>query len=406
MPNYATPGTYMVECAHTSADGTRCAFPEGRSVLMSFAYECPNCEEFFHPDHHHERPTGRPTQRCVDCGTHHSPCIALYRCRFCGSRTCGQNHNDIYIGGTGYSYRAAAVDSSCYHGGMRSVTLDFRGDPGSHVLAQGARYVGLEIEAENGGHFDLPTRYGIVHDGSLDDGLEVLTPPARGAALVETVKVAMDALQGADYEATERCGLHTHIDLRDKRHDGRFLSRLFAIGFATEDVLFSLQESDRHLNHYSIPLRNEYAFYCAKGPQSPDFEYIYNKFDKKRYGSRRELNSLRRTKWGNRYLGFNFHSVFHRGTLEVRIHEGTLDAERILKWTDLLQALIARAETKVSYRELLAMMGTKTKGVKIERMGRAFDLSDTTLQYIETFTRPQLVDIPFGLDSIPRPQYI
>lgn len=405
------PTLNMVECAHTSASGARCTNPNGRSLLLAFAYECPNCGEYFHPEHHHERPTARRTQLCADCGTYHPPCYFVCRCDLCGGQTCGNFHHHTRLAQItidGYAFAARAVDNNYYHGGLRPVTLDFRGDVGSHTLAQGPRYIGLEIEAENGGHFDLPDRFGIVEDGSLSSrGIEVLTPPSRGAALAERVKIAMDALLSAGYEATGRCGLHTHIDLRDKQNDQRFLSRLFAIGFATEDVLFSLQtEQDRHLGHYSIPLRNQYPFYCAKGPQSPDFEYIYNKLEKGSRGNRRTLNQLRQTKWGHRYLGFNFHSVFHRGTMEVRIHEGTLDADRILKWADLLQALIARAETKVSYRELLAMMNTKTKGVKIERMGKAFNLSDATLQYVETYSRPKLIEIPFGLDTPPRPSYL
>jgi hypothetical protein len=285
--------------------------------------------------------------------------------------------------------------------GLREPLMLFEGDPGTHTLAMGERYVGMEIEVEEGGDFSLPRKFGVTTDGSLGyHGLEILTPPARGSALVEDVTQAMETLKAAGYITSEACGLHVHIDLRDKKNDPRYLSRLFALGFATEDLLYSMQETNRHENHYSVPLRKAYPFFAAKG-KAVDFEYVYNKREKDSY-SKRLLQARRHEKWGNRYLGFNFHSVYFRGTLECRIHEGTLEPERILGWADTLQTIMKRAEDRISYNQLVKVMQIKDRGMKLNEMTKAVGFTDQNLEYIYNYMRrPRLVELPYSLNETP-----
>lgn len=366
-------------------------------------YLCPDCELYYCFNHSHSNPTRRRSQYCSDHGVTHPTCWDITMCSDHLTRVCGVHYREQHFAFD--SARPVTDPNSYYHGGTRDVTLDFKGEVGSHNLAMGARYVGMEIEAEGRKHFELPNEYGIVSDGSVD-GWEVLTPPARGEALVETVTTAMKTLKKAGYKGTSACGVHVHFDLRNVNKNPRFLSRLFALGFAVEDLLYSLQKLDRHEGDYAHPLRSQYAFFAARGPHAPDFEYVYNKMDKTEWMAKQRLNELRDEKWGNRYLGFNFHSVFYRDTLEVRIHEGTLDPERILLWTDTLQSIIKKAESRISYKELLDLMHTVRRSRKIEKAIKVFDLSKTSAEYLDAFTRPELVEIPFNLHKNPTPEYL
>lgn len=376
-----TPITVLCEhrgtCSARNAYGNDARFPRDD---MDF---CGSCGGWFHPVHSHGNPSARPAQYCADHELYHPACWSLMRCEECGERSCFIAHGCQDGSGSGYI------------GSWRNPVLNFEGDPGTHRLAMGKRFVGMEIEVENGSNFELPDDFGIVEDGSLSNGVEVLSPPARGSALVEKITSIMATLKGAGWEATSSCGLHVHLDARDKRRDKRYLSRLFALGFAIEDVLFSLQESERHENSYSIPLRKHYSLLEVRGPKSADFEYIYEKTNK---SDRRHLNADRLSKYGGqRYHGFNFHSVFHRGTLECRIHEGTTDAVRILHWAEILQAVLDKAEKRISYNELIKVMKIEDRPKKIDAVGRLLRLNDESMDYLHNQARPRLVQIPWYL---------
>lgn len=379
----------MVQCSYVGscrarleslADGS-----DGRFPATSMDY-CDYCDLWYHLNHSHRNPSSRRNQWCSDCEVYHPACMTVSLCRTCLDASCMRDHE---------------CGSDTAEDNYRDPMLLFEGDAGGHTLAMGARYVGMEIEVEQGGDFALPRKFGITDDGSLGyHGIEILTPPSRGSALVENVTQAMETLTGAGYETSEKCGLHVHLDLRDKKEDARYLSRLFVLGFAIEDLLYSLQQTNRHDNHYSMPLRRMYPFFATRG-KSTDFEYVYNKRDKNAY-SKRVLANQRTNKWGNRYLGFNFHSVYYRGTLECRIHEGTLDPNRILGWADLLQTILKRAEDRISYNKLLDMMMTKDRGEKLTEATKTFGLTDQNLEYIvQNMKRPKLVDIPYELFTAP-----
>ena len=250
---------------------------------------------------------------------------------------------------------------------------------------------------------DLPIACGITEDGSLSEGgIEILTPPARGGALAEYTMKSMTALLDAGYDADESCGLHTHIDLRDKVGDSRFLSRLFTLAFAVEDVLYGLQMSDRWRGSYSYPLRTGYGFNSARGVHATDIEFVYNKLDKKDRYARRKVRDLRETKWGNRYYSWNFHSVFYRGTMEVRMHEGTLDAERVLNWADLIQSIVKRAESRVYSPTLLKFMRIEDRDKKLSEFGKLLDLTPRLNTYVNQMSRPYLPIIPWEMtDAYP-----
>lgn len=375
-----------VLCNHQGSCARR---DENREIPYVSSTYCENCSGYFCSEHHHTNPTARLDHWCFDCSVYHPTCWIMEQCQDCYEWSC-----DIY----GHSCRdeyGDERDGEYYEGPFRAPKLLFEGKAKSSVLAQGKRFVGFEIEVENGTNFVLPNKYGITEDGSLANGVEILTPPARGITLVRNTKEVMDTMREAGWEATERCGLHTHIDLRDVKENARFMARLFMLGFAVEDVLYSLQYEDRHHSSYSVPLRTQFGFNSVIGPTAEDLEYVYNGLDKRDRYSKRRLEENRTTKWGNRYYSWNFHSVWYRGTIENRVHEGTLDAERILNWADLLQAIVERASRRLSIKSLVSIMNAKDKDQMIHQMNRTFDLTPHVIKYMKSTMRDNPVHVPW-----------
>ena len=400
-PHTIGPRPTRVFCAHAGGCQRRESSSDGLVDGYS-AQGCIECGQYYCPEHYHLRPSGRASQYCNSCGEYHATCVTVRYCETCQYNHCSVDDYECDMCG-GYHCDAGCPvgeEQHGYFGPYRGVYLTFP-NSNPHPLANGKRHIGFEIEVENGkSGFDLPRDFGIARDGSLENGVEILTPPANGERLVDIVNDAMSTLADHEWEALETCGLHTHIDMRDKRYDLRYLARMFTLGFAFEQLLYNLQMADRHENGYSIPLRQEYGFNAGRGNVAKDFEFTYEKIDKKERWARMRMREGRRDKYaGQRYMGFNFHSVFHRGSLEIRIHEGTLDPKRALRWADIIQALAERAERRLSYKTLLAFMEIDSRDESIEKAGEILGLNDEMLVWLGSHYRyANQVSIPYAMD--------
>ena len=317
-------------------------------------------------------------------------------CRECDDRYCADHESmhDRCIHGEDYAYGDDGRDYGrppvVGYGREASINLiDDSYIP--HPQAQGRRSVAIEIEAEYNNTeapkaseaLTLDGLVGIGDDGSLNNGIEVTTPPVKGAQLVSIITETMNAMSQHGYGVSSRCGLHTHIDLRDKKGDSKFLAHLFNAFFAIEDILFAMQVSRRHSNSYSIPLRQSFKFFDMYGQKSGDFDYTYYKQPKTVDGHYMMENEKTRKYAANRYMAFNFHSVYFRGSLECRLMEGTLDPERALAWIDLLQSVIARVEKGHSYSAMQRIAGMNVSIQKVNAMARYFGLTNAQREFIK-----------------------
>jgi hypothetical protein len=257
------------------------------------------------------------------------------------------------------------------------------------ALARGRRHAAVELEVEyiasgSNDALDLDSMCGITGDGSLHNGIEVTTPPTHGKKLVEVITDACTKLVDAGYGVRESCGMHTHIDLRDKVDDKQFLSHLFNALYTFEDVLYAMQSGHgRHRNSYSIPLRSEYEFFSMYGQKSGDFDYNFYKIRKDVSGKRIMASEKQHKYAGVRYAAFNFHSVYYRGSLECRINEGCVTATDALMWIDVLQSIIARVEKGHSYKFMRKWVAEPVTKEKVKAFSRYFGLNAAQRIYVE-----------------------
>lgn len=381
--------SYARTCLRRNADGMVALRDRFEQTQVE---DCPDCGLTYCTMHMH---VGRESamRHCRAHGTYHPVCIVFTRCTDCRFRFCdGVDH---YAGGDecreiqGLSYEDENEDENeesdygRWGGTFRDAELLFDGDVPVPGLAEGKRYAALELEVEEGnGTFVLPERFGVTTDGSLDSsGLEITTPPSRMDKLVENVETACRILTEDGYAATVNCGMHAHIDLRDKKNDSVFLSHLFSTFYAIEDILFAMNPG-RNLSQYCVPLRSGWPFYATYGQKATDFDFAYYK-QTKTLASKRRMDEQKQYKGGPRYNAFNFHSVYYRGTLEIRLHQGCTDADEALLWIELLQQIIARVERGVHYSTLLKLLGMDVTAKKLAMFKRVFKLSDEMMAYVD-----------------------
>lgn len=234
------------------------------------------------------------------------------------------------------------------------------------------RYVGLEIECgANDGHgsavIEAARAWGasVVGDGSVHAGrfaMEVVTAPARGAAVEAQVRDLCRALarQGAVVDKT--CGLHVHVDARDQGYLG--LCRISHLWSKVEASLFNVVAPSRRKK---VPGAAQH--YCQ--PWGLTFEragvfLAESEADKMRaldcaiYGNVQAAAVAKRpgNKYhGSRYRSLNLHAFHVHGTVEARLHHGTTDADKIVNWAAVCCGVVHYAVTHTD-EEIAALRGT------------------------------------------------
>jgi hypothetical protein len=237
----------------------------------------------------------------------------------------------------------------------RRVRVDWTPVHEPHPLAMSPRLAGVEIEVEGSTENpDIPEDCGITEDGSLDpdEGMEVQTPPRSGKALVDMIETTCRGIRNAGYYATEACGLHVHLDMRGREHDGAYLGRLFAMFYAVEGMLYDMVDGERRYSEYCTPLSDAWETageHARKG--ATRFLGDWHGVIRDHYRDRREYAyAVRRNGQEHyhpsRYYGVNFHAVPSNGTLEIRIHHGTTDPTAILNWIALIQSVMDTADKR------------------------------------------------------------
>lgn len=247
------------------------------------------------------------------------------------------------------------------------------------------RFVGTEIEAEEGTFNyeellkDLPKSTAMVSDGSVC-GVEINTPPAQGKALVDIITKACEALKKHNYKSTTKCGVHVHIDSRDFRDNHKKIIQLIKTYYATEDLLFSM-----------LPPSRWNSTYCKRLSQN----WLYDSFKKKNVEADkawyktedvRRIAEAKRSKWGERYYGLNVHSLFFRGTIELRYHSGTLNPDKILKWVAINLRIFEWVMKSYDEETIKKLYDMETGYEKFRFFIKTFNLSNELANYMEKRT--------------------
>jgi len=244
-------------------------------------------------------------------------------------------------------------------GTQRQTSLTHRPLARVTTLDRTTRPVAIEVELSNHSprqselfRFRHTQTHG-VRDGSIrSEGspIEFIVGPIPGLGFEAAMEELSRWLVATDASVNESCGLHVHVDGGDlKAFEMRRVLELYHL---LEGRFYRIVAPARRNAHYSrIYTEDEWERLLAcRGKDKTSGQireailrgvYSQDEFDEGATGAdevrQAQLRSLRRRiahKYDNaRYCGLNLHSWFHRGTIEFRHMEGTVDPDRIRLWT-------------------------------------------------------------------------
>jgi len=273
------------------------------------------------------------------------------------------NDNSVYCDDCQESYCQDCYDDDHQHENYgdvkeRSVSSVFLQSATAKNMVHN-RCVGVEIEVEKCSDrysitYDLPQVVGVSEDGSLDEsGIEMQTPPASGAKFEKVVKDTLKVISRYGCQATRSCGLHIHIDARDVRYNPTKLSKILRAYYAVEPLLYAMLPKSRYGSTFCKPLRQNYTYEDLITRGLDKLERIwYKEPDKDR---RNQMKNSKYDEKGTRYTGLNLHSLFYRGSVEVRYHSGTTDWNKIRHWTILNLCIVEYAINHYQEKEIKAL---------------------------------------------------
>lgn len=246
-----------------------------------------------------------------------------------------------------------------------------RGDPSARF----PRHVGVELEC---GTPDAPRSFAPVHsvmrstgaqlhgDGSIHGfayGLELVTAPARGDLAESYITQACQALQAIGADVNESCGLHVHVNAGDYTEGDlvRFAYLWSVKGI--EKTLYgvvsrSRRGTGRGANTFALPWGPGLSAGAVGDLDAPPAER-YRAFQTNTYGSVYTAESYKgsRQKHGSRYHGLSFNAFDIRGTLEFRLHHGTVNARKVTMWAAVCSALVQYVKNHTD-EEVASLRGT------------------------------------------------
>lgn len=198
-------------------------------------------------------------------------------------------------------------------------------------------FCGVEIETQNNdlrnnqfNFNDLMTyQFNQIEDGSLNScGVEFVSNAFQGDLLYDKVKLFCNELKNKDYFVNSDCGLHIHIKV-SKRIEN--LKKILMFYKKYEDYFYLMVSQSRQHNNFNVKYDDKYNLSeddILKLKSNTELKKIL--YHTKRYNN---IKRYTKDKYNSlRYGWFNLHSVFFRGTLEIRLHNGTINPTKINNW--------------------------------------------------------------------------
>jgi hypothetical protein len=170
------------------------------------------------------------------------------------------------------------------------------------------------------------TYWKLMYDASVRNtgthqayGHELVSPPLVGPAGFQALATAIKALRDAGATVDASCGIHVHHDMAGL--SGAEIARFARLFYDRQDAIDMLvAPSRRHNGGYARRLR----------------EYEINTIVE-------HFTAYRSAPQVDRYRTLNVQSFPKYGTIEIRQHQGSLNAIKVAAWIKFGQALVQAA---------------------------------------------------------------
>jgi hypothetical protein len=295
------------------------------------AYFCDSCEEY--NSNGTSYVTDRGEHWCTDCTDR-----GAYWCEDCEE------------------YNADGCDRCCDDEGGRVIhDYSYRPDAIFHSTDKNERlFFGIEIEVEAGSNLREASHYAhqlealdlayLKHDGSLNNGFEIVTHPMSHDFFKDEAQELWDVLEQLRTHSayrvkswdTKTCGLHIHIS-RTGFSGGAHMHRFLNLVYSNPDFYSTLagRTSDQWAKFTDINVR-EYER-DSNGERVPDPLGGYQIVSKRTFAHKLQPNHN-----SDRYSAVNTNN---RETLEMRIFRGSVNGETIKAQLDLAHASVEYTRT-------------------------------------------------------------
>lgn len=185
------------------------------------------------------------------------------------------------------------------------------------------------------GSGERKTPFGVKSDGSVNgDALEFVSPVLQGDAGLEAVENLCAYAESHSWETDHSCGYHLHVDCTDLNDEQR---KAVYYAYALTEALWA---------RFVPPSRAGENTYCRKMHLSPA-DIRRAQFSDTLYRVENGPN--------HRYCWCNLLSLDRHGTIEIRLHTGTINKDQVCNW---IKAHLLFVEA--------------VKGMTIEQIDKAF----------------------------------
>lgn len=254
--------------------------------------------------------------------------------------------------------------------------LIIRGDDRKGIIKTG-RAFGIELESFcpdnvnfNIGLYKAPDGFGFSPDGSISGSysMEIKTCPLVGKEGEQILKDYLTELTDVlGWKTNTSCGTHCHIAIPEAQKSTPAveakLKNLAILYTIFDPVIRSLLPRDRRNNVYCAPLRAGIISVDATEKKLVEAHQKAKTFAELLYKTTSQP-SIDHYKLSRNVVtrgGINFQSMYFRGTLEVRYHQGSLDPVQLIHWIALHSAMVELAMSgKITEEQLMEYAEIKT----------------------------------------------
>lgn len=232
-----------------------------------------------------------------------------------------------------------------FENNRKNVTTSILGDESKSVILPFDRTFGIELESKEAlkaNKLIAKVAFNPVGDGSIS-GLEYVSEVLQGDEGLAEIKHFLRSINGKA-PTYSQAGYHLHMGIDESEINIYSIKKILATYSLFEDLLFAMQPPSRRGNHYC---QNISELFKNKFKEIGTIERFLEKritldeFMSKLYNGR---PSERSSKYHDtRYIWVNLHSVFYRGTLEIRNHSATFNYKKIKNWILINQAILNKA---------------------------------------------------------------
>lgn len=210
------------------------------------------------------------------------------------------------------------------------VEIEYTGAFRSEVT-EAIQAAGIDARMEGYNHTTRP-HVKVISDatvtGSSDGfGGEVVLPPVAGEAGFQMIRTVVEAIKSVGGKVDRSCGLHVHIDMKGLTGEG--VARFAEALYNAQPMLRAFVPATRATNQWCSPT---------------------GRYTVERFAEQARSGMLRRGVGGEsseRYHAVNVMAFGRHGTIEVRLHTGSLNADKIINWVSLILSIRSAVEAEV-----------------------------------------------------------